>query len=82
VIYTKTPGWKAQIYAIDTAPKFTAAGAPGTGGWQLVGSADSVQSKQTITLSSGTTSYRYWLVWITALGGHQQVAINEVALYR
>jgi serine/threonine protein kinase len=82
VIYTKTPGWKAQIYATTTAPKFTAAGAPGTSGWQLVGSANSVQSKQTITLSSGTTSYRYWLVWITSLGGHQQVAINEVALYR
>ncbi len=82
VIYTKTPGWKAQIYATNTAPKFTTAGAPGAGDWQLVGSASSVQSKQTITLSSGTASYRYWLIWITALGGHQQVAINEAALYR
>jgi hypothetical protein len=84
VIYTKTPGWNAQIYATNTAPVFTPAGAPGTptGSWQLVGSASNVQSPQTVTLSSSTTVYRYWLVWITSLGGHQQIALNEVELYK
>jgi eukaryotic-like serine/threonine-protein kinase len=82
VIYTKTPGWNAQIYATNTAPVYAPAGAPGTGTWTLVGSANKVVSPQTITLTSGTASYRYWLVWITSLGGHQQIALNEVALYR
>ena len=30
---------------------------------------------------SSTTKYRYYLVWITSLGGHSQVAVNEIALY-
>jgi len=47
-----------------------------------VGSAPSVHRTQTIKLSSTTTKYRYYLVWITDLGGHSQLAIDEVTLYR
>ena len=36
---------------------------------------------QTIKLSSTTTKYRYYLVWITSLGGHSHVDVNEIALY-
>jgi serine/threonine-protein kinase len=83
VIDTQTPGWNTQIYAANTAPPMTPQGAPGKGGaWTLVGSATDVNRKQTIKLTSGTTQYRYWLVWITTLGGREQVDVNEVALYR
>jgi hypothetical protein len=83
VIYTQTPGWNAQIYGTNTSPAFAPQGAPGNGGtWSSVGSANDVKSKQTIKLTSGTTEYRYWLVWITSLGSHQQIDLNEVALYR
>jgi serine/threonine protein kinase len=84
LVVTQTPGWNAQIYATETAPVFSPQGAPSTtsGPWTLVGSATNVKSRQTITLNSGTKQYRYWLVWITSLGGHQQIDLNEVALYR
>jgi hypothetical protein len=32
-------------------------------------------------LTSGSTRYRYFLFWITSLGGHSQLAIGEVTLY-
>jgi hypothetical protein len=35
-----------------------------------------------IRLSSGNTAYRYYLLWITSLGGHEQLSIDEIALYR
>jgi hypothetical protein len=47
-----------------------------------VGSAASVHRTQTIRLHTNGTRYRYYLVWITSLGNHDQVAINEIALYR
>ncbi len=36
---------------------------------------------QTIALNAAGVRYRYYLVWITSLGSHQSVAINEIALY-
>jgi serine/threonine-protein kinase len=84
VIYTKTPGFNLQIYASNTTPADTSAGAPSTstGDWHLVGSAANVRSPQAVSLNSDGVSYRYWLVWITSLGGHEQLAINEIALYK
>ena len=79
VIYTKTPGWNAQIYGENGAPNMDAWD-PGPNSWVLVGSANDVTKKQQIALST-TTRYRYYLVWITSLGPHQQIAINEIALY-
>jgi hypothetical protein len=39
--------------------------------------------KQRITLNTAGKSYRYYLVWITALPpGNNYAAINEIALYR
>jgi hypothetical protein len=82
-IITQTPGWNSQIYATNAAPVFAPQGAPGHGGtWTLVGSANNVKAKQTVKLTSGTTQYRYWLVWITSLAGREQIELNEVALYR
>jgi serine/threonine-protein kinase len=80
VIDTKTPGWSAQIYVRNSAPN-VGKWDPGPNGWIEVGSAASVHGRQDIKLSTGSTRYRYYLVWITALGGHSQIAINEIALY-
>jgi len=81
VIDTATPGFSATIYARSSPPN-PGTWDPGPGGWVKVGSAASVAARQNIALSTGKTRYRYYLVWITSLGGHDQVAINEVALYK
>jgi serine/threonine protein kinase len=81
VIYTKTPGWNTQIYGENSTPNPNTWN-PGPGSWTLLGHANDVHSKQTITLYGGATPYKYYLVWITSLGHHQQLAINELALYR
>ena len=38
--------------------------------------------RQVIPLSSGTTHYSSYLMWITNLGPDSQVAINQLALYK
>ncbi len=80
VIDTVTPGFAATIYATNSAPSAANFGASG---WVDVGSAQSVARRQSITLSSGTTRYRYFLVWITKLPAtSQSVSLNEISLYR
>jgi hypothetical protein len=78
-LVTQTPGYAATIYASASAPnpdRFDV----GSGGWVKVGSASDVQRHQTIHLSGGG-AYRYYLVWITSLGGRDQASINEIRLY-
>jgi serine/threonine-protein kinase len=80
IIDTDTPGYAVTVYARSSRPD------PNTfdtaaGGWVKVGSAPKVQAKQTIKLSTGDTRYRYYLVWITSLGAHSHVDVNEIALY-
>jgi serine/threonine-protein kinase len=77
-IISDTPGFSAQVYARMARPPL----AWPDPGWHLVGTASRVGRRQDIALTSGTTQYGYWLLWITSLGGHHQVAINELALYR
>ncbi len=79
VIDTDTPGYAATIYATNSRPNPDTFNS-GPGGWVKVGSAASVHKTQTIKLSS-TTKYRYYLVWITSLGNHSHVDVNEIALY-
>ena len=79
VIDTDTPGYAVTIYATNSRPNPVTFNS-GPGGWVKVGSAASVHKTQTIKLSS-TTKYRYYLVWITSLGGHSHVDVNEIALY-
>jgi serine/threonine-protein kinase len=78
VIDTATPGYTVSIYARNAAPD------PNTfdSSWVKVGAVPSVHKTQTIPLRTAGTRYRYYLVWITSLGNHDQVAINEIALYR
>jgi eukaryotic-like serine/threonine-protein kinase len=78
-IKTKTPGWSAVIYARKDTPPVDQ-GPPA--GWTQIGAANKMRSTQTIPLSSSVTPYVYYLVWITSLGGHTQVAINEMALFK
>jgi serine/threonine-protein kinase len=80
VIDSKTPGFTAQIYARNSAPSDTKWD-PGSSGWVPVAGSRTIKSSQAIRLTTNGTKYRYYLVWITALGGHTQVAINEIALY-
>jgi serine/threonine protein kinase len=83
IIDTDTPGYAVSIYARSSKPDpntFDPAPAH-PGGWVKVGGAPKVQAKQTIKLSTGATRYRYYLVWITSLGAHSHVDVNEIALY-
>jgi serine/threonine-protein kinase len=80
VIDTSTPGWNTTIYASNKTPDARSFGASG---WVKVGTASGVKAKQTIALTSSTTRYRYYLVWITQLPSTSNaVSLNEVSLYR
>jgi serine/threonine-protein kinase len=76
---TQTPGYAATIYGRVSAPNPNTFDV-GSGGWVKVGSVADVQGHQSIHLT-GSAAYRYYLVWITSLGGRNQVAINEIKLY-
>jgi hypothetical protein len=80
LIDTATPGYAVVIYA-RRAPPNPNVFDTGPTGWVQVGAAPSVHRTQTIRLNTGVVPYRYYLVWITDLGNHNQVAINEIALY-
>ncbi len=79
VIDTATPGYSVMVYARRTRPDPNTFDV-GPQGWIKVGTAKAVHSTQTIRLHA-EVEYRYYLVWITSLGSHNQVAINEIALY-
>jgi eukaryotic-like serine/threonine-protein kinase len=79
-LITQTPGYAVTIYGRTSAPNPDTFDA-GSGGWVKLGSAADVQAHQSIHLSGGNTAYRYYLVWITSLGGRSQAAINEIRLY-
>src|SRR5262249_57038871 len=80
VVDTTTPGFTAQIYVRNSPPN-DAKWDPGPNGWIKVGNINSVKARQDFKLATHDTKYRYYLVWITALGGHTQIAINEIAIY-
>ena len=76
-IDTDTPGFAVQVFGRTTKPPLVWPDS----GWHLIGAAAHVKRRQDIALTSGTTKYSYYLMWITGLGGNDQVAINELALY-
>jgi serine/threonine-protein kinase len=80
ILDTDTPGYAATIYATSQRPNPDTFNS-GPGGWVKVGSAPNVRRAQTIKLTTGKTKYRYYLVWITSLGDHSHVDVNEIALY-
>ncbi|HET9105067.1 MAG TPA: protein kinase [Solirubrobacteraceae bacterium] len=80
VINTVTPGIRVEIFGRRT-PVNPDVFDVGPSGWVHVGGALSVKSGQAIRLTTGTTRYRYYLVWITSLGKWQAASLNEVTLY-
>jgi hypothetical protein len=80
ILDTDTPGYAATVYASSQRPNPDTFNS-GPGGWVKVGSASNVRKAETIKLTTGTTKYRYYLVWITSLGDHSHVDVNEIALY-
>jgi serine/threonine-protein kinase len=77
---TQTPGYAVTIYARNSRPSRRSFDT-GHGGWMKVGSAPDVHPVQHIALVTGGSRYRFYLVWITSLGRHPEVAVNEIALY-
>jgi tRNA A-37 threonylcarbamoyl transferase component Bud32 len=80
VLRTPQPGWKTTIYAAPPG----ASGVPDDiSGWTEVGKADITAKKQTIKLDTGGETYRYYLVWITALPADaDSVEIGEASLFK
>ena len=77
-IIDATPGFTATVYARETPPP-TRWPDPG---WTQISAPTTVGSSTSIPLSSASTRYRYFLVWITSLGGHEQLSLAEITLYR
>jgi eukaryotic-like serine/threonine-protein kinase len=75
-IQTPAPGWRATIYAAPPGK------APATlDGWTKLTGGTVARKTQRFTLGSGTTAYRYYLVWITKLPpSKSNVEISEIAL--
>jgi len=81
VLYTQTPGFRAQIWASNSPPD-PEVFKSGPGGWTQLTDIPSVQHAQRIPLPTGGTKYRYYLVWIKTLPPAQMLAaLNEIALY-
>ena len=72
-----TPGFTVRIYARKTPPPATWPDS----GWIPVSAPTTVRSSTLIPLTGGSTPYRYYLVWITDLGGHEQLVFDELTLY-
>jgi len=76
-IIDATPGFTVTIYARTTPPPLRWPDP----GWHQISAPTTVGTKTTIPLRSGNTRYRYYLVWITSLGPHEQLSIAEITLY-
>jgi eukaryotic-like serine/threonine-protein kinase len=77
-IVTATPGFNATIYARNSPPPMRWPDP----GWVKISAPVTVGADDNIALTSATTRYRYYLIWITSLGDHDSLALNEVTLYR
>ena len=72
-----TPGFTVTVYARNSPPPLKWPDS----GWVQVSPPTTIGGRTAIPLSSGSARYRYWLVWITNIGGHEQLAIDEITLY-
>jgi hypothetical protein len=77
-ILDKTPGFTVTVYARNDVPALRWPDS----GWTAVSSPTQVASDSAIPLNTQGKSYRYYLVWITDLGGHEQLSLDEVTLYK
>jgi len=77
-VTTATPGFMATVYARDTKPPLRWPDP----GWVQISASTKITANRDIRLTSGSTPYRYFLLWITSLGGHSSLAIDELTLYK
>ncbi len=77
-IIDNSPGFTVTIYARDNAPPLRWPDP----GWTKISNPMTVGTRNDIPLTSGSTPYRYFLVWITSLGGREYLQIAEVTLYK
>ena len=77
-IITGTPGFTATIYARKTAPPIRWPDP----GWVAISASTKIGAKQEIHLSSTSTTFKYFLIWMTTLGSYKQLQLNEVTLYK
>jgi serine/threonine-protein kinase len=78
-VLTSTPGFTASVYARNSRPPIS--DWPDAG-WTQVSPSTKIGGKQDLHLSSNRARYRYYLLWITDLGGRARLQINELTLYR
>jgi serine/threonine-protein kinase len=78
---TSPPGWTGVVYAAASgaAPPATLTDPA----WTQVATIPATAASTTVTLDTGGTRQRWYLIWITALpAGQDQVSISEIYLYR
>ncbi len=76
VVVTGTPGFTATVYASNAAPAYSWP----SSAWTQVSTSRTISHQQSITLTSGSRRYRYWLLWITNLGSNHSVQLDELTL--
>ena len=78
-IRSEKSGWTAEVYGARTGPPERIDDA----GWTRVGGGKVRSRRERFTLETGTTRYRYYLVWITQLPPEaQKVTIQDLTLYK
>jgi putative peptidoglycan lipid II flippase len=77
-IMDSTPGFTATIYARNSVPPLRWPDP----GWVKVSATEVIGTNTLVALQTGAQAYDYYLLWITSLGGHEQLSIAEMTLYR
>jgi eukaryotic-like serine/threonine-protein kinase len=77
-VLTGTPGFTATVYARNSQPPLKWPDP----GWVQISAPTVITAKREIRLTGGATPFRYFLLWVTSLGGHTSLQLNEVTLYR
>jgi eukaryotic-like serine/threonine-protein kinase len=78
-ILTPTKGWTGAVYVAKPGPAPPSIEA----GWTQVTDIKSAKASTRLSLDTGNTRYRYYLVWITKLPpGADKVQISEIRLWR
>jgi hypothetical protein len=78
-IITPTKGWTGAVYVAKAGPPPPSIEA----GWTQVTDIKSAKASTRLSLDTGNTRYRYYLVWITKLPpGADKVQISEIRLWR
>ena len=77
-IINVTPGFTVTVYGRHGAPPIKWPDS----GWVRLSAPTTVRRNTLIHLTTAGTHYDYYLVWITDLGGHEQLSIDQITLYR